>query len=159
MFGSSARGANAYAKVGLETGVAAASPHQLIAMLFDGAINAVKVASGHMRAREIEKKGKAISKAITIIENGMRASLDKKNGGDIAANLDALYEYMSNRLLQANLHNDAGMLEEVQNLLSGLKSSWDAIGSPVAASSAAAPLPRPPAYGNLAPRASALASA
>ena len=158
MFGSSPRGAHAYAKVGLETGVAAASPHQLIAMLFDGAITAVKAAAGHMRAREIEKKGKAISKAITIIENGMRASLDKKNGGEIAANLDALYEYMSGRLLEANLHNNTGMLEEVENLLSGLKISWDAIGSPAKAS-VAAPMPRPPAYGNLAPRASALASA
>jgi flagellar protein FliS len=128
MFGSSQRGANAYAKVGLETGVVAASPHQLVVMLFEGAIVAVKSALAHMQAREIERKGKAISKAITIIEDGMRASLDKNGGGDIAANLDSLYQYMAQRLVQANLTNDASMLEEVLALLNDLKSAWDSIG-------------------------------
>ncbi|MFZ6744167.1 flagellar export chaperone FliS [Undibacterium sp. JH2W] len=128
MFGSpQARGANAYAKVGIETGVVAASPHKLIVMLFDGAIVAISNAVHHLSAGEIASKGQAISKAIAIIENGLRASLDKKAGGEIALSLDSLYEYMTARLLQANLENSDVMLTEVQNLLRDLKTSWEAI--------------------------------
>lgn len=138
MFGNSRTGVNAYAKVGVETGVAAASPHQLIVMLFDGAVVAIRSATMHMKNGDVAAKGIAISKAINIIENGLRASLDKKAGGGIAVNLDALYEYMGDRLLQANLKNDIGLLEEVQNLLSELRSAWNAIGTPSAPAQAAA---------------------
>ncbi|MFZ6720278.1 flagellar export chaperone FliS [Undibacterium sp. Ji49W] len=128
MFGSSqVRGANAYAKVGIETGVVAASPHKLIVMLFEGAIVAISNASQHLSNGEIASKGQSISKAIAIIENGLRASLDKKAGGEIANNLDALYEYMTARLIKANLENNDGMLNEVRNLLKDLKTSWEAI--------------------------------
>lgn len=140
MFGSSFGGARAYAKVGLETGVVAASPHQLIVMLFEGAIIAVKSGLVHMKARDFEKKGAAISKAIAIINEGMRASLDKKAGGAIAANLDSLYQYMVGRLLKANLDNDPALLDEVLALLVDLKSSWDAIGATAAQASARPPL-------------------
>ncbi|MFZ6846385.1 flagellar export chaperone FliS [Undibacterium sp. RuTC16W] len=128
MFGSSQiNGANAYAKVGIETGVIAASPHKLIVMLFDGAIVSIGNAIQHMHAGEIAAKGKSISKAISIIDNGLRASLDKKAGGEIASSLDALYEYMNNRLLLANINNDENLLIEVQNLLKDLRGSWEAI--------------------------------
>lgn len=128
MFGSpQTQGANAYAKVGIETGVIAASPHKLIVMLYDGAIVALSNAAQHMSKGDIPSKGSSISKAIAIIENGLRASLDKKAGGEIAASLDALYEYMSNRLLIANANNQVEGLIEVQNLLKDLKSSWEAI--------------------------------
>jgi len=128
MFGSSqVRGANAYAKVGIETGVVAASPHKLIVMLFDGAIVAISNAVHHLSTGDVASKGQAISKAIAIIENGLRASLDKKAGGEIAVSLDSLYEYMTARLLQANLENNDHMLTEVQNLLRDLKTSWEAI--------------------------------
>ncbi|MFZ6672515.1 flagellar export chaperone FliS [Undibacterium sp. Xuan67W] len=128
MFGSSQmNGANAYAKVGIETGVIAASPHKLIVMLFDGAIVSIGNAIQHLNAGEIAAKGKSISKAISIIDNGLRASLDKKSGGDIAVSLDALYEYMNTRLILANLNNQAELLLEVQNLLKDLRSSWEAI--------------------------------
>lgn len=128
MFGSPARGANAYASVSIETGVASATPHKLIVMLFDGALVAVTTALSHMEARNISAKGQAISKAIMIIDSGLRASLDKKVGGEIAASLDSLYEYMSNRLLIANLKNQPEILEEVHLLLSDLKSAWVEIG-------------------------------
>lgn len=128
MFGSSqAQGANAYAKVGIETGVISASPHKLIIMLFDGAIVSIANAIQHMKNGDIAAKGQSISKAISIIENGLRASLDKKVGGEIAVSLDALYEYMNNRLITANIQNQLEYLEEVQNLLRDLKSSWEAI--------------------------------
>ncbi len=158
MFGSSKNGANAYAKVGLETGVVAASPHKLILMLLEGAMTAVVNAGVHMQAREIEKKGNAISKAIMIIENGMRASLDKKAGGEIAASLDSLYEYMCRRLMVANLNNDAAALKEVHGLLADIKGAWDEIGNTV---NAPAPAPVRPAmaYDSLAPRASNYVSA
>lgn len=128
MFGSSqSHGANAYAKVGIETGVIAASPHKLIVMLYEGAIVTISNAITHMNNGNIAAKGQSISKAIAIIENGLRASLDKKSGGEIATSLDALYEYMNTRLIQANLQNKVDILEEVQKLLRDLKLSWDAI--------------------------------
>lgn len=138
MFGSTQRGVHAYAKVGLETSVIAASPHQLIVMLYDGALSAIRTAGVHMAAGRVAEKGAAISKALSIIDNGLRASLDKKAGGDIAANLDALYAYMSDRLLSANLHNKSALLDEVQTLLSGLRESWSRIGGQPAAADAPA---------------------
>ncbi|AXA94388.1 flagellar export chaperone FliS [Massilia sp. YMA4] len=134
MFGSPQRGVNAYAKVGLETGIAAASPHKLIVMLYDGAIVAILNGITQMKAGNIEEKGKAISKAIQIIDNGLRASLDREVGGEIARNLDALYEYMSGRLLTANLQNDPAMLEEVRGLLADLRDTWKQIGDEPAGS-------------------------
>jgi flagellar protein FliS len=127
MFGSPTSGANAYAKVGMETGVVAASPHHLIVMLFEGAIIAVKTAAQEMKAGNIAAKGQAITKAISIIDRGLRASLDKKVGGEIATNLDSLYGYMSNLLLMANLKNEPAKLEEVLKLLIDLKDAWNAI--------------------------------
>ena len=129
MFGSKQSGVNAYAKVGIETGVISASPHKLIVMLFDGALVSVNAAIMHMKAGDIPAKGAAISKAIMIIDSGLRASLDKKAGGDIAEGLDALYEYMGSRLLQANLKNQVDILEEVQRLLGELRGAWNAIGT------------------------------
>ena len=161
MFGSSQKGAGAYAKVGLETGVVAASPHKLIVMLFDGALAAVRAAVVHMAARDIEKKGAAISKAIEIVQNGLRASLDKKAGGQIADSLDALYAYMGERLVQANLTNDSAKLEEVIALLADLKGAWEAIGDKAGPAAQAAPAaaPRAAGFDNLSPRVSAFVSA
>jgi flagellar protein FliS len=136
------RGVNAYANVGLETGIASASPHKLIVMLYDGALVALLSAKTNIAANNIAAKGTAISKAITIIDNGLRASLDKEAGGEIAANLDALYDYMSRRLLHANLKNDVPAIEEVHRLLSDLREAWVQIGDKVAqpaAGAAAAP--------------------
>lgn len=145
MFGTNTRGVNAYAKVGLETGVSAASPHKLIVMLYDGALAAIATASAQMAAGNIQEKGKAISKAIQILDNGLRASLDREAGGEIAANLDALYEYMSGRLLQANLKNDPQALEEVRGLLADLRDTWNQIGG----NTGAANQPQPAAFASM----------
>lgn len=131
MFGFSKSGANAYAEVGVETGVLAASPHRLIAMLYDGAISAITSASRHMLAGEIEKKGESIAKAVTIILSGLRASLNKEAGGELAENLDALYDYMARRLFEANIKDDQEILTEVQHLLMDIKGAWDEIGHTV----------------------------
>ena len=127
MFGSRHTGVHAYANVGMETGVVAASPHKLIVMLFDGALVALGTALNGMRSGNIAEKGKSISKAIMIIDSGLRAALDKKAGGEIAEGLDSLYEYMSGRLLTANINNDPAILEEVQRLLIELRDAWNAI--------------------------------
>jgi flagellar protein FliS len=119
----------AYRKIGLETQLDSASPHKLILMLFDGAQLAISNAQHHMRAGNIAEKGAAISKCIEIISSGLQASLDHESGGDLAARLDALYEYMGRRLLHANLKNDEAALAEVTALLSELNGAWEQIGA------------------------------
>lgn len=159
MFGQAQNGVHAYAKIGIETGVAAASPHKLIVMLYEGAMIAVTMANQHMKSNNIAAKGLAISKAVMIIESGLRASLDKNAGGEIAQSLDSLYEYMGNRLLIANLKNQPEILDEVHGLLSELKSAWDEIGHTV---NAAPPEPAKVAvspYDGLTPRSNTFVSA
>jgi len=117
----------AYAKVGVESGVLAADPHKLIAMLYQGALLAIANAKNGMMRKNIAARGAAISKAISIIDDGLNASLDKKVGGELAQNLSSLYEYMGRRLLAANLNNDMGALDEVARLLNDLKGAWESI--------------------------------
>jgi flagellar protein FliS len=122
--------ANAYANVGLETGVVAASPHQLIIMLYEGAELAVRMAIKHMNEGDLAKKSGAITKASNIILNGLRAALDPKQGSDIAIQLNALYDYMNQRLMLAHLKNQVAPLEEVLGLLRELHGAWQQIGTP-----------------------------
>ncbi len=119
--------ANAYSNVGNETGAMSASPHRLIVMLFDGARAAIARARFHMEAGNIADKGKAISHAISIIETGLRASLDHAASADLAGNLDTLYEYMTRQLMLSNLHNDDNRLNEVDKLLANIASAWSQI--------------------------------
>jgi flagellar protein FliS len=119
--------AQSYANVGVETGVTAADPHRLILMLFDGALLAIAKGSNAMQQKQIAEKGNAISHAIDIVANGLKASLDFSGGDELAGRLAALYDYMCNRLLQANLHNDPAALNEVGRLLAELKSAWEQI--------------------------------
>lgn len=127
MFGYNMRAVNEYSRIGLETGVIAANPHQLVVMLYDGALLACQSALPHIQNKAFAEKGVMISKAIMIIESGLRASLDKKAGGEIAESLDALYAYMSNRLYIANLKNQLEPVQEVVKLLGELKSAWESI--------------------------------
>lgn len=127
MFGFKSNGANVYAQMGLETGVAAASPNKLVVMLYEGAISACRQAVGFMQQQDIQRKGEMLSKAILIIESGLRLSLDKKAGGAIAQSLDDLYGYMTQRLTKANIRNQAEYVEEVIGLLTELKQAWEAI--------------------------------
>ncbi|HKX53773.1 MAG TPA: flagellar export chaperone FliS [Nitrosospira sp.] len=129
MYPASRCSVNAYARVGLETGVIAASPHKLILMLFEGAQIALASALNHTKSGQIAARGEAISKAIAIINSGLQASLDVKAGGELAQQLNALYEYMGRRLLQANVHDRPEYIEEVMRLLGELHEAWEAIGS------------------------------
>lgn len=116
-----------YRKVGVQTGVENASPHKLIQMLLDGAIEKVQLARGYMERREIAQKGQTVSWAMAIID-GLRSSLDMGRGGEVAENLDALYDYMLHRLAEANLRNDLAMLDEVVKLLNEIREGWNGIG-------------------------------
>jgi flagellar secretion chaperone FliS len=131
MFASQLNPLKAYENVGLETAVQSASPHQLILMLFEGAKQAIANARFGMEMNDIPKKGMAISKAIDIILNGLRVSINMEEGGKLSEDLYALYDYMGRRLLHANLHNDIGALDEVARLLGEIHSAWAEIGNQV----------------------------
>ena len=117
---------NQYAKVKNGTGVEDATPHRLIQMLMEGALEKIHLAKGFMERNEIAEKGSHISWAISIID-GLRVSLNKDAGGEIAENLDNLYDYMERRLVEANIQNDTAILDEVTGLLMEIKGAWDAI--------------------------------
>ena len=119
---------SAYQRVGVETGIESADPHKLILMLFEGAQEALAKARIHMQHNEIAEKGQMISKAIMIIDHGLKASLDMNAGGDLAIKLQALYDYMTHRLLVANIQNNTEIVNEVNKLLSELHSAWKEIG-------------------------------
>jgi flagellar protein FliS len=117
-------GRNAYQAVQVGTGVDGASPHQLIAMLFDGLIDCIAQARGAIRAGKIEEKGRAISRAVRIVDEGLKAGLNLKEGGALAAQLNDLYAYMALRLTQANLRSDEAALDECVQLIEPLRSAW-----------------------------------
>jgi flagellar protein FliS len=119
-----------YRQVKVQTSVQAADPHRLVAMLFEGAMEKIMGARVRMvHGGGVAEKGELISRAIAILD-ALRAGLDKEQGGEIAQNLDALYEYMENRLLEANLRNDTAALDEVLLLLRNIAEAWGAIGAP-----------------------------
>ncbi|MFN0302494.1 MAG: flagellar export chaperone FliS [Burkholderiales bacterium] len=126
MFGPR-KAAATYAAVDLEARVTSASQHELIQMLLDGAILALNQACAAIAAKDIAAKGQATSRAVSIIEEGLRASLDKNQGGTLAESLDGLYEYMSQRLLLASMRGDVNGFVEVKKLLTELRGAWSAI--------------------------------
>lgn len=127
MFAMKKSGVNAYASVGLETGVVDASPLKLIVMLYDGAITACIHAQQAMAQHDIAKKGQYLTQAVTIVDSGLRACLDKRAGGDIAQKLDELYQYMTRTLMEASVRLDVKKVQEIQQLLMELKGAWEAL--------------------------------
>lgn len=121
---------NTYKTVGIESGVAAADPHKLILMLYQGALLAIASAKNQILRKQISAKGSSITKAIKIIDEGLKACLDVEAGGEIGKNLFNLYDYMNQRLLIANLKNDTAILDEVSALLIELKGAWESIRPP-----------------------------
>lgn len=114
-----------YRRLGIESEVTNASPHRLIQMLFEGALGRLAVAQGALERGELATKGEALSKAIGII-SGLRSSLDMSTG-ELAENLDRIYEYINFRLLEASAENDVEKVIEVTQLVKTLKSGWDDI--------------------------------
>lgn len=132
MFSPGHAGANAYARVGVETGVMGASPHRLIAMLYQGARQAIALARMHLQQGNIPARGEAIGKAIRIVESGLQTALNREQGGEIATRLDALYSYIGRRLVEANAKASEPILVEVDGLLATLEEAWTAIAPEVA---------------------------
>ena len=127
MFGMKQNQAAAYQQVSVGIATETTDPHRLIMMLFEGAQASIVVARGQMAQNHVAEKGAAISKAIDIVTNGLKASLNTEQGGELAERLAALYEYISLRLLWANLKNDVAALDEAAQLLGELQSAWGQI--------------------------------
>ncbi|EIR2511548.1 flagellar export chaperone FliS [Shigella flexneri] len=119
-----AKGTQAYAQIGVESTVMSASQQQLVTMLFDGVLSALVRARLFMQGNNQQGKGVSLSKAINIIENGLRVSLDEESKDELTQNLIALYSYMVRRLLQANLRNDVSAVEEVEALMRNIADVW-----------------------------------
>ena len=115
-----------YQQVSVHSSIMDASPHRLVQILMEGALEKIALAKGNMANNNIANKGENISKAIGII-GGLQSSLNKDSGSEIAENLSNLYDYMSRRLVVANLHNDESILDEVASLMVEIKMGWDGI--------------------------------
>ena len=120
----SARQAGAYRQMHATTGVASATPHGLVTMLFDGLIGAIAEARGAMRSNNLPGKVTAISRALGIVDEGLSATLNLKDDGRLAADLHDLYAYVALRLTHANLRNDEAALEECTRLIEPVRSAW-----------------------------------
>lgn len=127
------RAISAYVQTGIESEVPEADAHRLVQMLFEGALAALADARIKLAAGDIPGRGMAISKAISIVDQGLRGSLDPEKGGELASRLEALYQYICSRLLQANIKADAKPLEEASTLLIRLQGAWAQIGQHEAA--------------------------
>ncbi|HEP1896493.1 TPA: flagellar export chaperone FliS [Kluyvera cryocrescens] len=119
-----AKSTQAYAQIGVESAVMSASQQQLVTMLFDGALSALIRARLFMQDGNLEGKGLSLSKAINIIENGLKIGLEEESKDELTQNMLALYAYMVRRLLQANLRNDSGAVEEVEGLMRNIADAW-----------------------------------
>ena len=131
----SMRSANSYRTVGLETSVTGANPHQLVSLLFDALQQSLSAAKGAMLSGDIPAKGRSVSRAVRILEEGLKAGLDAERGGDLAANLRSLYDYCILKTTEANLRNDATMIDEVIRLIHPVSDGWNQIRSQVAVQS------------------------
>ena len=123
----SMRSANSYKTIGLETSVMGANPHQLVGLLFDALQQSLAAAKGAILNGDISAKARAISRAVRILEEGLKAGLDAERGGDLAANLRSLYDYCILKVTEANLRNDAAAIDEVIRLIHPVSDGWSQI--------------------------------
>ncbi len=115
-----------YQQVNTQTSIVDADPHRLIQLLLDGALERINMAKNRIEAKDYAGKGNLIGKAMDIV-TGLRSFLDFEKGGELAANLEALYDYIERGLLQASARNDVEKLDEMANLLRTIKQGWDGI--------------------------------
>ncbi len=126
------RSANAYRAVSVETAVAGADPHQLVCLLYQALTQSLGAAKLSLQAGDVAGKGKAISRAVRLIEEGLKAGLDDTKGGELAINLRGLYDYCIIVLSEANLRNDIHKVEEVIQLIQPVAQAWFDIKAEVA---------------------------
>lgn len=127
------RSAQAYKSIGIETAVSGASSHQLVSLLFDTLQQQLLSAKSAMSAGDIPNKGRAISRVVRILEEGLKAGLDMPRGGELAGNLHSLYNYCIFKSTEANLRNDPAMIEEVIRLIDPVADAWKQMGEQLAA--------------------------
>ncbi len=119
-------GLRAYQRVNTQTSITDADPHKLIQLLYNGALERINMAKARMQAKDYAGKAQLINKAIEIV-GGLRSFLDFDKGGELALQLETLYDYMERSLLEASAKNDMAKLDEVANLLRSVKEGWDGI--------------------------------
>lgn len=135
----SPRAANAYQRINVETSMHTIDQHQLVALCYEGVLSSIATARGAMARGDVLAKVNSISKAIRIIEEGLSTALDKVDGGEIAENLGALYDYCMRRLILANARNDDAMMLEVMRLIEPVAQGWNEIKKTGTAASSDAP--------------------
>lgn len=128
----SMRSANTYKTIGMETAVSGASPHQLVSLLFDALQQSLAAAKAAMLAGDVPAKGVAIGRAVRLLEEGLKAGLDTRQGGELATNLGSLYDYCTFKLTEANLRHDVAKVEEVIQLIRPVAEGWREIGGDAA---------------------------
>lgn len=123
----SPRAANAYQRINVETSMHTMDQHQLVSLLYEGVLSSIATARGCLARGDVLGKVNAISKAVRILEEGLTTSLDKVDGGELAENLGALYDYCMRRLILANARNDDAMMLEVMRLIEPVAQGWGEI--------------------------------
>ncbi len=121
------RSANAYQRINVETSMHTMDQHQLVSLLFEGLIGSIATARGALARGDVLTKCNSIGKALRILEEGLTPSLDRVDGGELANNLNALYEYCSRRLILANAKNDDSIMQEVMQLIEPVATAWNEI--------------------------------
>ena len=127
------RAASAYQRINVETSMHTIDQHQLVSLLYEGVLSSIATARGALARGDVLTKCNSVSKAVRIIEEGLMTALDRDAGGELAQNLEALYDYSLRRLLLANAHNDDAMLAEVAHLFEPIAQVWNQIKTPTAA--------------------------
>lgn len=127
MYGEQREGFELYQESDLSIQAAAATPHQLVLMLFNGLMDELVRAKGHIAARRYDRKVKSINKCIDIL-NALTSALDYEQGGDLALNLARLYDYCVYRLYDASEKLSIEMIEEVENILGNIREGWEGMG-------------------------------
>ena len=127
------RAASAYQRINVETSMHTIDQHQLVSLLYEGVLSSIATARGALARGDVLTKCNSVSKAVRIIEEGLMTALDRDAGGELAQNLEALYDYSLRRLLLANAHNDDAMLAEVAHLFEPIAQGWNQIKTPTAA--------------------------
>ena len=123
---ANSRAIQSYGDVKVSSGVATANNVQLIQMLFDGLLESLSTARGHIQHKNINEKSKAIARASRIVI-GLQGALDFEKGGDLANNLNELYSYVTRRLFHANAHNDVAVLDEIYGLMREIRDAWEGV--------------------------------
>lgn len=121
---ASPRSADAYRRINVETSMHTIDQHQIVSLLFDGMLQSLATARGALARGDVPAKCEAIARALRILEEGLSTGLDRVDGGELAENLAALYDYCTRRLILANAQNDDAILQEIQRLIETIAQGW-----------------------------------